>query len=134
MATQKPVLAKKPLFEYANCVKYKSVKTKKGTEKMKKQKMPTPKEIEAKRAKLLAVAEAEARNAKRGPTKTFLYQIEKEIDEMFGMGLTMSKVSEIIKEVYGVRVSTNTISSFNKERKQTEADLQDNEQERTDVQ
>ncbi|MEO1938253.1 MAG: hypothetical protein ABGW85_06390 [Sulfurimonas sp.] len=84
---------------------------------MAKEKFPSVEEIVAKREILLQVAKTvlEKENAGRGsPKSDFLYLLSGEIKMLLEQGISYVGLRKVIKEVYGVNVSTQILSNYAK--------------------
>jgi len=84
---------------------------------MSKEKFPSVEEIIAKREILLQVAKTvleKEKSGRRSPKSDFLSSLSSEIKMLLEEGITYMGLRKVIKEVYGVNVSTQILSNYAK--------------------
>jgi len=84
---------------------------------MAKEKFPSVEEIAAKKETLLQVAKEvleKERSGRGSPKSDFLSSLSSEIKMLLEQGISYVGLRKVIKEVYGVNVSTQILSNFAK--------------------
>jgi hypothetical protein len=84
---------------------------------MAKEKFPSSEEIAAKKETLLQVAKEvleKERSGRGSPKSDFLSSLSSEIKMLLEQGISYVGLRKVIKEVYGVNVSTQILSNFAK--------------------
>jgi hypothetical protein len=84
---------------------------------MAKEKFPSSEEIAAKKETLLQVAKEvleKERSGRGSPKSDFLSSLSGEIKMLLEQGMTYVGLRKVIKEVYGVNVSTQILSNYAK--------------------